>query len=338
VAGYLKATEQTVAMRKDFDTSGKMSGEYRKLLTVAQKTFGTEVIPTLEVDAHGLLLDCGFVGLPGQVSFFEDKGNLNNFQRKSEKALDLATKWGYASSRKEFGAPSFDYKRIASTAGINFAAPSVGGGRFTGAETLDFSDGAELDDKTIVSFTISFEPNQDQFSASQYAEEFNRAVEAASTFGNSMIVVRGHSDPTQTLRELVRAGEQKGILKRVGQKGNYRYILNGRPLDMNSIELLTDLIKRGSFEGSEHKPKETMQQALNLSHKRADAVKNALIQFAKQKQVNLDVTQMQPVGAGIMEPVIPKPKSLAEAKENMRVEFRIVRVPAEAIKESDFDF
>ena len=338
VAGYLKATEQTVAMRKEFDTSGKMSGEYKKLLTVAQKTFGTEVIPTLEVDAHGLLLDCGFVGLPGQISFFEDAGNLSNFQRKSESALDLATSWGYASRRMGFGAPSFDYKQIASTAGIKFVAPTAGGGRFSPAETFDFSDGAELDEKTIVSFTISFEPNQDQFSTSQYAAEFDRAVQAASTFGNAVVVVRGHSDPTQTLRELVKAGIEKGIMKRIGQPGKYRYVLNGRPLDMNSIGPLTDLIERGSFEGSQYKPKETMQQALNLSHKRADAVKNALIQFAKQKQVNLDVTQMQPVGAGIMEPVIPKPKSLAEAKENMRVEFRIVRVPAEAIKESDFDF
>ncbi len=337
VAGYLKATEQTVAMRKEFDTSGKMSGDYKKLLTTAQNTFGKEVIPTLEVDAHGLLLDCGFVGLPGQISFFEDAGNLNNFQRKSEKALDLATSWGYASNRMGFGAPSFDYKQVASTAGIKYVAPAAGGGRFA-AETIDFGEGAELDDKTIVSFTISFEPNQDQFPASQYAAEFNRAVQAASTFGNAVVVVRGHSDPTQTLRQLVKAGQEKGIMKRVGQPGNYRYMLNGRPLDMNAIGPLTELIKRGSFEGTEFKPKETMQQALNLSHKRAEAVKNALIQFAKQQQVNLDVTQMQPVGAGIMEPVIPKPRSIAEAKENMRVEFRIVRVPAEAIKESDFDF
>ena len=337
VAGYLKATEQTVSMRKEFESSGKMSGDYKKLLTTAQKIFGEDVLPTLEVDAHGLLLDCGFVGLPGQISFFEDQGNLNNFERKSEKSLDLATSWGYATNRMGFGAPSFDYKQIASLAGIQYVAPVAGGGRFA-AETFDFTEGAELDEKTIVSFTISFEPNQDQFSASQYAAEFSRAVQAASTFGNAVVVVRGHSDPTQTLRELVKAGMEKGILKRVGTQGNYRYILNGRPLDMNAIEPLTELIKRGQFEGSDYKPKETMQQALNLSHKRAEAVKSALVKFAKQQKVNLDVTQMQPVGAGILEPVIPKPRSLAEAKENMRVEFRIVRVPAEAIKESDFDF
>ena len=171
VAGYLKATEQTVSMRKEFESTGKLNNDYKKLLTTAQKIFGEEVLPTLEVDAHGLLLDCGFVGLPGQISFFEDSGNLNNFERKSEKALDLATSWGYASSRMGFGAPSFDYKQIASLAGIKYSTPVSGGGRFA-AETLDFTEGAELDDKTIVSFTISFEPNQDKFSTSQYAAEF----------------------------------------------------------------------------------------------------------------------------------------------------------------------
>ena len=48
--------------------------------------------------------------------------------------------------------------------------------------------------------------------------------------------------------------------------------------------------------------------------------------------------RLQPIGAGIPEPLIPKPKNMEEAQENMRVEFRIVRVPAEAIQESDFDF
>jgi outer membrane protein OmpA-like peptidoglycan-associated protein len=81
-----------------------------------------------------------------------------------------------------------------------------------------------------------------------------------------------------------------------------------------------------------------MQAALNLSKKRADAVKKSLVAFAKQQNITLDESQLQPIGAGILEPVIPKPTNLDEAKENMRVEFRIVRVPAEAINESDFDF
>jgi hypothetical protein len=50
------------------------------------------------------------------------------------------------------------------------------------------------------------------------------------------------------------------------------------------------------------------------------------------------MSQIVPVGAGVIEPVIAKPRNLEEAKENMRVEFRIVRVEAEAIAPSDFNF
>ncbi|MEM7314828.1 MAG: hypothetical protein AAF497_16905, partial [Planctomycetota bacterium] len=336
VAGYLKATEDTVAMRKEFESSKRMSGNYKNLLTMAQNILGKEVLPTLEIDAHGLLLDCRFVGLPGQMSFFNDKGNLNGFEPKMNKALDLATGWGYASSRLGFAPAKLDYKSLAGKAGIAFVEPSSGGNRI--AETDIFSPEAELDDDTIVSFTINFEPRQDTFSASQYGSEFKRAIEAASTFGNAVVVVRGHSDPTQTLRELIKAGMQKKIIKRTGSPGKYRYFLKGRPMDVNSMKLMAQLVKTGEFEGTGHKPRETMQAALNLSKKRADAVKSSLVEFAKQQNITLDESQLQPVGAGILEPVIPKPTSLAEAKENMRVEFRIVRVPAEAIKESDFDF
>jgi hypothetical protein len=153
-----------------------------------------------------------------------------------------------------------------------------------------------------------------------------------------VVVIRGHADPTKTLQELVKSGLEKGILKRTGTQPNYRYVFKGRPLDINATGELVELIKAGHFEGGDYKPRETMQAALNLSLARAEAVKNSLVDFARQQRVNLDVSQMQPVGAGILEPVIPRPTSLEEAKENMRVEFRIVRVPAEAIRASDFDF
>ena len=80
------------------------------------------------------------------------------------------------------------------------------------------------------------------------------------------------------------------------------------------------------------------EDALNLSLARAEAVRQAVVDFAKQQKVNLDVSQVQPVGAGILEPLVSKPRNLDEAKQNMRVEFRIVKVPAEAIKASDFDY
>ena len=128
------------------------------------------------------------------------------------------------------------------------------------------------------------------------------------------------------------------MIKQTGQKGRYRYFYRGKQLDLNNTEQLVKLINTQNFSQGDIKPHQTVSAALNLSLRRAEAVKSSLVGFAKKQNVNLDETQIQPTGAGIAEPIIPKPTSLAEAKVNMRVEFRIVRVPAEALNASDFDF
>jgi ABC-type nitrate/sulfonate/bicarbonate transport system substrate-binding protein len=337
VAGYLKGAEEVVAMRKSFNDTNKLTTEYRNTLKMAQDIFGSEVLPTLEVDAHGLLLDCTFVGLAGQASFFEDKGNPSGFEPKTKAALDMAVGWGYAKSRKGFDPPGLNYDQIATLAKIEFKRPT-GTQQRIDAEMIDISPEAQLDGNTIVSFTISFEPNQSDFSSDRYGTEFSHAIQQASLFGNAVVVIRGHADPTRTLREMLAAGMKKGTIKQQGQPGNYRYYLNGKLLNVENMHELAEMIKTGQFEGTEHRPRETMQAALNLSLSRAQQVKDELVAYAKKQGVNLDVSQMQPAGAGILEPVVAKPKNLDEAKQNMRVEFRIVRVPAEALKASDFDF
>ncbi|MEC8556950.1 MAG: ABC transporter substrate-binding protein [Planctomycetota bacterium] len=339
VAGYMKATEQVVKMRNSFEDSQRLNNDYRQLLTKAQTIFGEEVLPTLEIDAHGLLLDCTFTGnIAGQIAFFNDKGNLSGFESKLKESLDLATQWGYASSRRGFDPNDFDYRKIADIAGIEYKEP-VKTRRFENqGESADLFLDDELDNDTIVSFTISFEPNQNEFSADRYGAEFERALKGASTFGNARIVVRGHSDPTLTLRHLVQTGESKGVIRKTGTKENRKYFYNGRPMNVNDIPALIKLIETGAFSGGDKDPMITLQAAKNLSKQRADRVRDALAAFAKSRGVNFDISQIAPVGAGIADPVIPKPTTLAEAKENMRVEFRIVRVDAETVAPDAFDF
>jgi len=337
VAGYLKGCEQLVALRKQFGETNKLSPEYKSILTVAQTAFGRDVIPTLEIDGHGLLLDATFVGLPGQISFFEDKGNLSGYEPSAKGAIDLAVDWGYASNRAGFAAAGFDYQKIATLAGIKYEAP-VGVAKRIDAEAVGIFPNQNLDDRTLLQFTINFDPNQQEFTTDQYGAEFNRAIKNASSFGNAVIVIRGHSDPTKTLVDLIKAGMAKNLIRRDGAAGNYKYYFNGQELNLSQTDLICKLITAGSFDGVNPSPKETMQAALNLSLSRAEAVKKAVSDFAIAQKVNLDVSQIQPVGAGITEPLIAKPKNIEEAKQNMRVEFRIVRVPAEAIKQSDFDF
>ncbi len=338
VAGYLKGTEQLVGMRKKFEDTKKIGTDYQQVLSLSQKTFGKEFLPTLDIDAHGLLLDCSFVGLPGQIAFFKDQGNLSGFAGKMKESLDLAKTWGYANERFGFDPSDLDYKSVAKVAGIDYIEPK-NTERFTPlAESIEGFAGDMLDANTIVSFTISFEPNQNEFSVDRYGAEFARALKAASTFGNARVVIRGHSDPTKTLSDFAASGISKGILQRNGTSGNFRYFYQGKPLEIGNIPAIIELIKAGAFGGGNNDPAVTMQAALNLSKARAEAVRNALTEYAKQTKANLDLSQIAPVGAGIVEPVIAKPRSIEEAKENMRVEFRIVKVDAEALAPSDFSF
>ncbi len=141
-----------------------------------------------------------------------------------------------------------------------------------------------LDDRTIVSFTIKFQPNQPDFSADRYGAEFNRAIQAASTFGNAVVVIRGHADPTKALIDMIKAGMEKGIIKRSGQPGNYRYFVNGKPISLENTAEMIRLIESGAFESDSAKPRDMSKPRSNLSLSRAESVKQSLVDFAKQTE------------------------------------------------------
>ena len=133
-------------------------------------------------------------------------------------------------------------------------------------------------------------------------------------------------------------GMAKGVIQQVGQQGNFRYFINGKPLDLNNTKEVVEMVRAGTFGGGSVDPMVTMQAAMNLSQSRAEAVKKSLEQYAQESKINVDLSQIVPVGAGILEPIIPMPRNMEEAKENMRVEFRIVKVNPEALAPTDFNF
>ena len=340
VAGYLKATEELVDKRAAHD-AGTRDQSYINLLNQTVQIYTEEVLPNAD-EAHGLLLDCTFAGYPGNVSFFEKQGNLHGFEAFQTAALELATSRGYAKQKMGLFPSGLNYKNDDFLKYLNKTEANQGE-RFRAEAVLseieELSSGGLLDDRTILSFTINFNPNQTDFSAVRYAAEFTRVIEMADKFGNAVVAIRGHSDPSKTLIDLIKAGNAKGTLRRSGTQGNYRYSLNGRALDLNDTSQLVDAIAAGDFDGVEnYNPRRTMQAALNLSRNRAGAVKNSVAEYAKAQGITMDLSQIQPQGVGIAEPFIAKPRSMDEAKQNMRVEFRLLRVSAEVTQESDFDF
>jgi outer membrane protein OmpA-like peptidoglycan-associated protein len=75
--------------------------------------------------------------------------------------------------------------------------------------------------------------------------------------------------------------------------------------------------------------KRTKQAAKNLSMNRAIAVRNSVIQFAKNSGVPLDQSQFTVIGHGITQPKYPRPKTKEQWLSNMRVVFRIIQIEAE---------
>ena len=337
---YLKSVEHVVDLKKDFESKG--SDEYMDLLQMSQNIWGAEAIPTLEEDAHGLLSDCTFAGYPGNVAFFTDEKNLHGFADFNTRSQALAGHLGKKGQVDILPSPiPWDSAEVR---GLLSKTEAARGDRFNGeavlseVEAMD-ADGV-LDSRTLLSFTISFQPNQTDFDARLYAKEYERVFELADRYGNAAVVIRGHSDTTLVLRDAVKAGLENGKLKRSGTSGNYQYFLDGRPLDISDSDAMIQAIQSsdafrpaGGFD-----PRKTMQAALNLSRERAAAVRKSLIDYSKTKGVRLDETQLQAQGVGIREPLIGRPRSPEEAANNMRVEFRLVRVSAEAITATDFDF
>ena len=343
-AGYLKGVEVVMQLKKSYENSG--SQEYMKLLQMIQDIYGPDIIPTLEEDAHGLIADCTYVGQPGNVSFFNDQTNVvTGFSGFNKSAIDMATSWGFAEKRYNL-LPSdlnFSSSRFTSLLSNTVRMP-VQRKRFkketVRAEVEAFNEEDVLDEKTLVSFTIQFKPNQEKFSQTKYKEEFDRVVELAAKYGNAAVAIKGHTDPSKTLMTLVKTGIKRNIIKRTGQRGNYKYFMDGKSIQLEDTEKLIKLIQQKKFEsGTEiESPYQVMRAGLELSEQRAEAVKNAIVNYARQRNVRLESEQIVPIGMGIKEPVIAKPTNPEQASENRRVEFALVKVSAETVAEADFDF
>lgn len=342
VAFYLKATEDLLEAKRVYDDGRGKSPKYVAALKLAQDIYGVKTLPTLEADAHGLVSDANFVRIPGNEVFFNDPNNLTGFTAKQNNALELAQKLGYIKQKLGFDKADWDYKAISELAGVKYTQPVYSTGRIK-AEVADFSK--DLDSNTIFTFEIKFEPEQVNFPTETYAADFKRYCESSATFANAAVVIEGHSDPTLALQHFFWAAKAKGLL--TGNEGNYKF--NGKPLNLVDTNSVIQAIQSENLGGQKRKtqtgemvevpdPRTTVAATLTLSRTRAETVRKAIEEYSKSHGFQIDISQAVPLGVGIADPVNPKPRNMNQAKENMRVVFRVVRVKAEAISPDDFNF
>ncbi|MBI4434894.1 ABC transporter substrate-binding protein [Candidatus Uhrbacteria bacterium] len=335
-AAYLKGAEEIVELGRN-----KRAPAYRNLLTFMVKTYTPSVLPN-EAEADGLIMDCAFVGHPGNVAFFTEKGNDNGFAAFTKSSLDMAVKTGIARTRGTIHAAAWNW------AGPPFAGylqhmGEVRGQRFKAEATISeleaLAAGGGITDRIIYGFSVPFELDQADFSAAQYRAQFDEALTVSRKYGGAVIAVRGHADPGGTIIALVRSGIECKVLEQRGSPGAWKYFLNGGELVLANARGVAAAIESGRFDCStRYRPREILQRARTLSEARARAVRDALVAYAKSKGITIDVSQFQSQGAGIAEPLVPTPRSPEDQVKNMRVEFAIVRVSAEAVSPADFDY
>ena len=70
---------------------------------------------------------------------------------------------------------------------------------------------------TLFQIEINFEPNQSVFSETQYADDYTEALKISQTYGGSLIVIEGHSDPLGILKAKQK-GESKVVVSQMEQQ------------------------------------------------------------------------------------------------------------------------
>ena len=281
------------ALRKLVANKASRAAEFKDTMSAAARELLDS--PQAISDTEGMYRDAEFPGVAGNAAFFGKADNPRSFAALNKEIQSSFSAIGLMAKASPLEHAGWDYRKLGAGAEVATAPEAR---RFDAEKVATMvarkQSQGKLQEGELFSFEVFFKPNQDKFTADLYGDAFKRVAGLAATYGGAIITVEGHSDPMAYLRA-----------KRDGSPD----VVLGR----------------------------TQQSAKNLSLSRAIAVRDSLIAYAKTQGVSLDPTQFAVVGHGITQPKTGicgsdpcPPKSEAEWQSNMRVEFRILQVEAEA--------
>ncbi|MBN1522992.1 MAG: ABC transporter substrate-binding protein [Spirochaetales bacterium] len=168
-------------------------------------------------DMAGMFYDAEMSGFQGNVKFFSDKNFLRRFERLNEEIQTSFSRLGIMSGRREVLNANWDYNEFRS--GLVYA-DNVEVPKFekdtVAAVITKRQQTASPESGELFSFEIFFQPNQHEFSANLYREQFDKVIDFSSTYGGAIITIEGHSDPMGYLRKK-KEGETEVLLKKIEQ-------------------------------------------------------------------------------------------------------------------------
>lgn len=242
-------------------------------------------------DVEGLYLDCEYVGALGNVQFFQSTTYPRRFSKIFSETVDSLLAMNLISDGDALFT-STDYKQLAGATDESEVSARFDRARISNLITRRQQEGS-LSDNEIFSFEVYFEPNQNNFPSYQYVEEFNRALEFASTYGGALITIEGHSDPM-------------GYLRAKKSKSS--------PMELSRI-------KQSAKNLSISRASEVRQEIIRLAQSRGVALDKS--QF---EPIGLGISRPK-TGVCGKDPCAPA--SEQEWRSNMRVVFRLIQIESE---------
>lgn len=322
VHGLMLAQESTAKLMNEKATQKKAYDEWIK-------ASGKMLLDNADgvADTEGLWSGARFAGWKGNVKFFTDDNYPRNFAKT---AAEIGAAFGPAGlkliTKPASLTPAF-------MLGLDYAKLSDGILDKGGVEASRFNKQAveaiirdrqqkdTLDEGKLFGFAVRFKANMKDVDASLYTNEFDKVIGLTSTYGGALLTIEGNSD---TQEYLVR---KCGVIT-VTEDGQAKKKLDPKCASGTGTPDVLSKIK---------------QQAKNLTLERANAVRDALIVYAKGKGVTLDPNQFATVGNGFGKPNLPGcrasggevgPDCLPPTEDAWngmrRVEFSVVSVEAES--------
>ncbi|MBD3895516.1 hypothetical protein IEI94_06595 [Halomonas sp. ML-15] len=157
--------------------------------------------PEEEEAARTLWRQVQTVGVQGNVDWARQDGGLRSFPRLNAEIAAELQALGLLSEIPALTLAELDYGTLAEgifdqrRAELSSFDPEA-------ARTLlsEQREGGDIDGQTLVRFEIYFQPDQDHFSAQQYAEDFAEVLDAAQRYGGALLTIEGHADPSLFLQ------------------------------------------------------------------------------------------------------------------------------------------
>ncbi len=301
-ADYFKANRGTVQnfvkglmlAQEQLQANMKKPGSAEHKAVVAASAMLLLDSPQATADTEAMYRDATLADYAGNVSFFTSAQEPRSFNRLNSEIASTLAPLGLTGGRAALAQAKWDYNvfkpGLANTQGVMLPAFD------TGAVTKVISGRAakdQLSEGELFKFQVQFRPNQNSFDAKEYGQDFERAIDLASTYGGAIISVEGHADPLGYLKKKD-AGEDELILGRIRQ--------SGKNLSYSRAAAVRDSLI-------------SYAKAKNV---RLDASQFALVGHGIDKP-----------RSGLCGSVPCRPKTEQDWLANMRVEFRIIQVEAE---------